>query len=118
MSRGPSTPAGDDWVRAARGAALFVVLVVAAAACGQARSPARLRDAHVAALKADDPAAAYALLAPEVRAAVPYAEFEARWKEENSRRWKNRRHRERESQQTAPGVSETTMPRACFLGMV
>jgi hypothetical protein len=52
------------------------------AACGprQARAPARLRDAHVAALRADDPAAAYALLAPEVRAAVSYEEFEARWK--------------------------------------
>jgi hypothetical protein len=61
---------------------LSLGLVVAAAACAprQARSPARLRDAHVAALKADDPAAAYALLAPELRAAVPYADFEARWK--------------------------------------
>ncbi len=47
---------------------------------GQARSPARLRDAHVAALKADDPATAYALLAPQLREAVPYEEFAARWK--------------------------------------
>lgn len=62
--------------------ALGLSLLVIASACGprQARSPERLRDAHVAALKADDPAAAYALLAPDVRAAVPYAEFEARWK--------------------------------------
>lgn len=59
-----------------------LALLLIASACGprQARSPAQLRDAHVAALKADDPAAAYALLAPEVRAAMPYAEFEARWK--------------------------------------
>ncbi len=47
-----------------------------------ARSPTRLRDAHVAALSADDPAAAYALLAPEVRAQVSYEEFAARWKED------------------------------------
>lgn len=65
-----------------RSLALAAGLVVSITACGprQARSPARLRDAHVAALRTDDPAAAYALLAPEVRAAVPYAEFEARWK--------------------------------------
>lgn len=57
-------------------------LVALAGACGPrpTRAPTQLRDAHVAALAADDPAAAYALLAPEVRAAVPYAEFEARWK--------------------------------------
>lgn len=54
------------------------------AACGhrQARSPTRLRDAQVAAWKADDPAAAYALLSPELRAATSYEEFEARWKED------------------------------------
>lgn len=46
----------------------------------QARSPTRLRDAHVAALKADDPHAAYALLSPDLRAATPYEDFEARWK--------------------------------------
>lgn len=59
----------------------LVLLLVAVAACGprQARSPARLRDAQVAALRADDPAAAYALLAPEVRAAVSLDEFAARW---------------------------------------
>lgn len=49
-------------------------------AAGQTRSPARLRDAQVAALAADDPAAAYALLAPEIREAVPFEEFSARWK--------------------------------------
>lgn len=59
----------------------IALLLVAVTACGprQARSPARLRDAHVAALRADDPAAAYALLAPEVRAAVSFDEFAARW---------------------------------------
>jgi len=69
-------------MRASLLVALVVAAVAAVAACGprQARSPARLRDAHVAALEANDPAAAYALLAPEVRAAVPYPEFEARWK--------------------------------------
>jgi limonene-1,2-epoxide hydrolase len=58
------------------------VLCVLATACvaQQARSPARVRDAHVAALRDDDPAAAYALLSPELRAATPKAEFEARWK--------------------------------------
>jgi hypothetical protein len=60
--------------------AAAVVLLVLACGHGQARSPARLRDAHGAALAADDPAAAYALLAPEVRATVAYEEFAARWK--------------------------------------
>jgi hypothetical protein len=60
--------------------ALLGVLLVLACSHGQARSPERLRDAHVAALAANDPAAAYALLAPDVRAAVPYEEFAARWK--------------------------------------
>lgn len=58
------------------------LLLVGSLACGhgQARSPTRLRDAHVAALRANDPAAAYALLAPEVQASVSFEEFEARWK--------------------------------------
>lgn len=58
------------------------VVLAGGLGCGhrQARSPTRLRDAHVAALRADDPAAAYALLSPEVKASVPYEEFEARWK--------------------------------------
>lgn len=61
--------------------ALASVLLLGGLACGhrQARSPARLRDAHVAALRTDDPAAAYALLSPEVQATVSYEEFEARW---------------------------------------
>lgn len=61
-------------------------LVALALACGlgcghrQARSPTQLRDAHVEALRANDPAAAYALLAPEVQASISFEEFEARWK--------------------------------------
>lgn len=47
---------------------------------GKSRSPTQLTQAHVAALKADDPAAAYALLAPQIRAATSFEEFEARWK--------------------------------------
>jgi hypothetical protein len=66
-------------VRPAQPAWLGLLLVLACSH-GQARSPERLRDAHVAALEANDPAAAYALLAPDVRAAVPFEEFAARWK--------------------------------------
>lgn len=43
-------------------------------------SPERLVAAHLKALDDDDPAAAYALLAPEVQAKTPYPEFEARWR--------------------------------------
>jgi hypothetical protein len=66
----------------AAGLVPLAALVAALVACGPrpTRTPPRLRDAHVAALRADDPAAAYALLAPAVRAAVSYEEFEARWK--------------------------------------
>ena len=55
-------------------------------ACGhrQSRSPTQLRNAHVATLTANDPRAAYALLAPEVRAATSYEEFEARWTEDGA----------------------------------
>ena len=67
---------------------LVAALALAALACvpRSARSPQKLRDAHVAALKADDPAAAYALLSPELRAATPKAEFEARWKADAAER--------------------------------
>lgn len=50
------------------------------------RSPEKLRETHVAALKADDPKQAYALLAPEVKATVPYAEFAARWQADAAER--------------------------------
>lgn len=50
------------------------------------RSPERLRDAWVEALRDDDPARAYALLAPEVQAQVPYEAFEARWRAQKTER--------------------------------
>ena len=70
---------------------LFAVglgLTTAVVGCGprHTRSPDQLRDAHVAALEADDPAAAYALLSPEVRATVSYEEFAARWKADTAER--------------------------------
>ncbi len=63
------------------GLGLGLVLLSVTAACGhrRGRSPEQLRDAHVAALEANNPAAAYALLSPEVRAATPFEEFKARW---------------------------------------
>jgi hypothetical protein len=67
-------------VRGSRVATAVLCVLATACVARQARSPAQVRDAHVAALRADDPAAAYALLSPELRAATPYAEFEARWK--------------------------------------
>lgn len=76
----------DPVVWPQRGAWPWLTVVLAAGlpamACGhaQSRSPSRLRDAQVAALQADDPQAAYALLSPELRAATPYEDFEARWK--------------------------------------
>lgn len=60
--------------------AALLLLATSACAARAARSPTRLRDAQVEALRADDPAAAYALLTPELRTATPYEEFEARWK--------------------------------------
>lgn len=58
------------------------------AGCARAthRSPEQLRDAHTAALQADDPAAAYALLSPELREATDYEEFAARWKADERER--------------------------------
>lgn len=52
------------------------------ASCKRATTPTpeKLRAAHLAAMKADDPEAAYALLSPRVQARVPKAEFVARWK--------------------------------------
>jgi hypothetical protein len=44
------------------------------------RSPEAARDAYLEALRKDDPEAAYALLAPDVRARVDYSSFLARWK--------------------------------------
>ncbi|MCA9711473.1 MAG: hypothetical protein KDK70_36885 [Myxococcales bacterium] len=68
--------------RARLGRAVLALALAVLPACRprKGRSPTLLRDAHVAALRADDPAAAYALLAPEVRATTSFEEFAARWK--------------------------------------
>lgn len=55
-------------------------------ACKRARGPEGLRDAWVAALEANDPKAAYALLAPSVRARVKYDDFAARWRSDAEQR--------------------------------
>lgn len=63
--------------------------LAALAACragGGARSPEALRDAYVRALADDDPAAAYALLSPELRAATSMQAFAARWKAQSAER--------------------------------
>lgn len=59
----------------------LVALLVVIPACKRATtpSPERLRQAQLAAMKTDDPGAAYALLAPEVQARVPKAEYVERW---------------------------------------
>jgi hypothetical protein len=59
--------------------ALAAALALAGCKPRGVRSPEKLRDVHLAALASDDPQQAYALLAPEVRASVPYAEFAERW---------------------------------------
>ena len=51
-----------------------------ACAAGAKRSPEGLRDAYAAALRSNDPDAAYALLAPDVQARTDIEEFRARWK--------------------------------------
>ncbi|PRP94439.1 hypothetical protein [Enhygromyxa salina] len=53
--------------------------VMMGCAAGAKRSPEGLRDAYAAALRADDPEAAFALLAPDVQARTDPAEFRARW---------------------------------------
>lgn len=62
----------------------MAITVLGALGCARGasntRSPERLRDAWVEALQKDDPAAAYALLGPEMQAQVPYETFEARWR--------------------------------------
>jgi hypothetical protein len=62
--------------------ALLALAVLALVACKTRgpRSPEKLREAHGAALASDDPKQAYALLAPEVRAKVPYSVFAERWR--------------------------------------
>lgn len=58
---------------------LALMLVGTACAAGAKRSPEGLRDAYAAALRADDPDAAYALLAPEVQARTDIEAFRKRW---------------------------------------
>lgn len=57
------------------------LLVGTACAAGAKRSPEGLREAYAAALRADDPDAAYQLLAPEVQARTDIEEFRKRWAE-------------------------------------
>jgi hypothetical protein len=62
------------------------VLMVMGTGCaaGAKRSPEGLRDAYAAALRANDPDAAYALLAPDVQARTDIAAFRERWKKNAS----------------------------------
>ena len=64
--------------------ALALSLAGTACAAGAKRSPEGLRDAYAAALRADDPDAAYELLAPEVQARTDIEEFRKRWAESKS----------------------------------
>ncbi|HWB73521.1 MAG TPA: hypothetical protein VG755_01175, partial [Nannocystaceae bacterium] len=66
--------------------ALLCALALPACKRKSTRGPEGLRDAWVAALAANDPQAAYGLLAPSVRARVPYQEFVARWKADTKQR--------------------------------
>lgn len=67
---------------------LGTLLVLSLAGCRSAgaRSPEALRDAYAAALRRDDPDAAYALLAPQVQATTTREAFRARWKADSSER--------------------------------
>ena len=62
--------------------------LLAATACRSpgARSPEALRDAYAQALRRDDPAAAYALLSPQIQAATTRAAFATRWKAQTRER--------------------------------
>ncbi|WAS98217.1 hypothetical protein [Nannocystis punicea] len=62
------------------------LLLLACRGGGGARSPEALREAYARALTADDPAAAYALLGPELRAATSKEVFTARWKAQAAER--------------------------------
>ncbi|KIG16590.1 hypothetical protein DB30_04361 [Enhygromyxa salina] len=69
-----------------RSSLLAVALLMAGAtacAAGAKRNPEGLRDAYAAALRADDPDAAYALLAPDVQARTDPAKFRERWAKNN-----------------------------------
>ena len=62
------------------------LLLLACRGGGGARSPEALREAYARALAADDPAAAYALLGPELRAATSKEAFTARWRAQAAER--------------------------------
>ncbi|MBX7078933.1 MAG: hypothetical protein K1X88_07075 [Nannocystaceae bacterium] len=66
-----------------------LALCVLAACRGGGRelhSPAAVRAAYLDALAKDDPKAAYALLAPQLRRRVPYESFAARWRADAAER--------------------------------
>ena len=62
-----------------------LLLVPACAQKGQ-RSPEKLRDAYVDALKTGDAKAAYAMLAPDVKQQITFEDFAARWKSQKDER--------------------------------
>ncbi len=62
------------------------VCATALACSMRARTPEMLRDRYLQAVRTDDPRAAYALLSPRSQAALPYANFEQRWREQASDR--------------------------------
>jgi hypothetical protein len=70
------------WTRLKLAPLLGAMLLTMGSGCaaGAKRSPEGLRDAYAAALRADDPDAAYALLAPDVQARTDIAAFRERWK--------------------------------------
>ncbi|EDM78890.1 hypothetical protein PPSIR1_03438 [Plesiocystis pacifica SIR-1] len=61
------------------GLALIALGLSSGCAASAKRSPQGLREAYAAALRADDPDAAYALLAPEVQARTDIESFRERW---------------------------------------
>ncbi len=65
---------------------LVALALLSACERGGTRSPQAAREAYLTALRNDDPAAAYALLAPDVRARVEYASFKARWQADGAER--------------------------------
>jgi hypothetical protein len=67
-------------------AAFACLLALPACRTRSAQSPEALRDAWARALTFADPKPAYALLAPTVRARVPYREFAERWKRDAKER--------------------------------